>query len=74
MLNSVGLTVSKNSHFVSKSGFTALFYAVDLAAPTILSALLRRGADPNTALKLSVRETPCCECTHFRHKLCSDMI
>lgn len=38
----------------TQSGFTALFYAVDLAAPTILSALLRRGADPNTTLKLSV--------------------
>ena len=29
------------------SGFTALFYAVEKGSPTIVQALLRRGADPN---------------------------
>jgi hypothetical protein len=32
------------------SGFTALFYAVERATPSILQALLRRGADPNAAI------------------------
>jgi len=49
-----------NVNIAKSSGFTALFYAVDLPAPTILSALLRRGADPNASLKLegSVGNTP----------------
>lgn len=32
------------------SGFTAVYYAVEKATPTILQALLRRGADPNVAI------------------------
>lgn len=32
------------------TGFTALFYAVEKASPTIMQALLRRGADPNLAV------------------------
>eukprot|EP01041_Mallomonas_annulata_P000184 gene184-317_t len=32
------------------SGYTALFYAVELKTPMILKALLRRGADPNVSL------------------------
>lgn len=32
------------------SGYTALFYAIERAGPSIVSALLRRGADPNVAL------------------------
>lgn len=33
------------------NGFNALFYAVERATPSILEALLRRGADPNSAVK-----------------------
>lgn len=33
-----------------QSGITALFYAVEKATPSIVSALLRRGADPNARL------------------------
>lgn len=32
------------------SGFTALFYAVESSTPSILQALLRRGADPNMSV------------------------
>jgi ankyrin repeat protein len=32
------------------SGFTAIFYAVERGTPTILQALLRRGADPNAVI------------------------
>jgi len=35
---------------VKANGFSALFYAVEKAAPGILQALLRRGADPNLAV------------------------
>lgn len=33
------------------SGFTAIFYAVEKASPTILQALLRRGADPTAQVQ-----------------------
>lgn len=33
-----------------QSGFTAVFYAVEKAEPSILQALLRRGADPNAVV------------------------
>lgn len=33
------------------NGFNALFYAVERATPSILQALLRRGADPNAAVR-----------------------
>lgn len=33
------------------SGYTATFYALEKSSPSILQALLRRGADPNVALK-----------------------
>ena len=38
------------AHLFVKSGYTALFYAVELSAPGILSALLRRGADPSVTI------------------------
>ena len=34
-------------NLAKSTGFTALFYAVEKASPSILQALLRRGADPN---------------------------
>lgn len=37
------------------NGFTAVIYAVNLPQVSILKALLRRGADPNCQLKISVR-------------------
>jgi hypothetical protein len=36
-----------NINQAKSSGFTALFYAVEKATPSIVQALLRRGADPN---------------------------
>jgi len=38
-------------NFVKASGYTALMYSVMLNQPTILSALLRRGADPNLTVQ-----------------------
>jgi ankyrin repeat protein len=37
-------------NMAKSSGFTAVFYAVEKATPTILQALLRRGADPNVVI------------------------
>jgi len=37
-------------NLAKESGFTAVFYAVEKATPTILQALLRRGADPNVQI------------------------
>jgi hypothetical protein len=49
LLNTRRPKVDINS--AKSSGFTALFYAVEKASPSILQALLRRGADPNMAVK-----------------------
>ena len=38
-----------------QSGYTALMYSVMLNQPTILSALLRRGADPNVEVQQEVQ-------------------
>jgi len=38
-----------------QSGYSALFYAVELKATTIMKALLRRGADPNATIRQPVR-------------------
>jgi len=49
-----------NVNTAKSSGFTALFYAVEISSPSILSALLRRGADPNVIIQQegSVGTTP----------------
>lgn len=39
-----------NVNLAKPTGYTALFYAVASPKPTILQALLRRGADPNVSL------------------------
>eukprot|EP00607_Mallomonas_marina_P002193 CAMPEP_0182435656 /NCGR_PEP_ID=MMETSP1167-20130531/76949_1 /TAXON_ID=2988 /ORGANISM="Mallomonas Sp, Strain CCMP3275" /LENGTH=309 /DNA_ID=CAMNT_0024626935 /DNA_START=76 /DNA_END=1005 /DNA_ORIENTATION=- len=39
-----------NVNTAKSSGYTALFYAVDLKTTSIMKALLRRGADPNSQL------------------------
>ena len=41
--------------FLFQSGYTALMYSVMLNQPTILSALLRRGADPNVEVQQEVQ-------------------
>ena len=43
------------SLFLFQSGYTALMYSVMLNQPTILSALLRRGADPNVEVQQEVQ-------------------
>jgi hypothetical protein len=40
-----------NVNLAKQSGYTALFYAVNHPQTTVLQALLRRGANPNVALK-----------------------
>lgn len=47
-------TYCANPPYCLQSGFTALIYAVELSAPTILQALLRRGADPHAIVKQPV--------------------
>lgn len=39
-----------NTNLAKPTGYTALFYAIPHTEPTILQAILRRGADPNVAL------------------------
>ena len=39
-----------------QSGFTAVFYAVELPTPAILSALLRKGASPSAVIASEVAE------------------
>eukprot|EP01034_Spumella_vulgaris_P024693 gene24693-31067_t len=46
----VGIYNYVNHDHAHGSGFTALFYAVQKASPSILGALLRRGADPNVII------------------------
>ena len=38
-------------NMAKSNGFTALFYSIELPSPSILQALLRRGADPNARLQ-----------------------
>jgi len=40
-----------NVNLAKESGYTALFYSINHSVTTVLQALLRRGANPNVALK-----------------------
>jgi ankyrin repeat protein len=48
--------INSNLYIYVQSGFTALFYAVQYASIEIVQALLRRGADPNSAVLQEVQK------------------